>query len=112
MCAESPPTICLYGDIGTVPTSNTFVPVPGGEKRPYAELWKMVGISAAPPAAVGTDGIVATQNYEALTNRLAAAGVPCAARLEKAGHCQILFRKPKTRPWLFDNMKKYLEEKR
>ena len=110
VCAESPPTICLYGDIGTVPTSNTFVPVPGGESRPYTELWQMVGSSAAPPAVVGTDGIVATQNYEALTNRLAAAGVPYAARIEKAGHCQILFRKPKTRPWLFENMKKYIRE--
>ena len=110
VCKESPPTICLYGDIGTVPTSNTFVPVPGGETRPYTELWKMVGSSATPPAAVGTDGIVATQNYEALTNRLAAAGVPYAARIEKAGHCQILFRKPKTRPWLFENMKRYMAE--
>ena len=110
VCKESPPTICLYGDIGTVPTSNTFVPVPGGESRPYTELWQMVGSSAAPPAVVGTDGIVATQNYEALTNRLAAAGVPYAARIEKAGHCQILFRKPKTRPWLFENMKKYISD--
>ena len=108
VCAESPPTICLYGDIGTVPTSNTFAPVPGGERRPFAELWKMAGSAVPPPAAVGTDGIVATQNYEALTNRLVQAGVPHAARLEKAGHYQILFRKPKTRPWLFENMKKFL----
>ena len=43
--------------------------------------------------------------------RLAAAGVPYAARIEKAGHCQILARKPKTRPWLFENMRKYLERK-
>jgi len=109
VCAKSPPTICLYGEIGAVPTSGTFAPVPGGERRPYAELWKMVGSSAAPPAAVGTDGIVATQNYAALTNRLAASGVPYAARLEKAGHCQILYRKPRTRPWLFGNLKRYLE---
>ena len=91
-----------------MPTSNTFAPVPDGEWRPFAELWKMAGSAVPPPAAVGTDGIVATQNYEALTNRLVQAGVPYAARLEKAGHCQILFRKPKTRPWLFENMKKFL----
>ena len=110
VCRESPPTICLYGDVGTVPTANTFVPVPGGEKRPYTELWKMVGTPAAPPEVVGTDGIVTTQNYVALTNRLAAANVPCAARIEKAGHCQILFRKPETRRWLYENMKKYIVE--
>ena len=68
-------------------------------------------------AQEGTDSLTLLrtpekQNYEALTNRLAATGVPYAARLEKAGHCQILFRKPKTRPWLFDNMKRFLGQKR
>lgn len=112
VCAESPPTICLYGTVGTVSTTDTFAPVSGGKRIPYAELWKMTGSAVPPPAAVGTDGIVATQNYEALTNRLAAAGVSYAARIEKAPHCQILFRKPKTRSWLIDNMKKYLERTR
>ena len=112
VCAESPPTICLYGVVGTVPTADTFAPEPGGERRPYADLWKMVGSAESPPVAVGTDGIVATQSYEALTNRLAASGVPYAARIERAGHCQILSRKPKTRSWLFENMKGHLERKR
>ena len=112
VCAESPPTICLYGVVGTVPTADTFAPEPGGERRPYADLWKMVGSAEPPPVAVGTDGIVATQSYEALTNRLAASGVPYAARIERAGHCQILSRKPKTRSWLFENMKGHLERKR
>ncbi len=111
VCAESTPTICLYGDHTKVSTADTFVPVRGGGKRPFTELWKMVGSAVPPPDAVGSDGIVAVQNYEALTNRLAAAGVPYAARIEKAGHCQILARKPKTRPWLFENMRKYLERK-
>ena len=106
-------TTVLPGPIrlASLSAANTFVPVRGGERRPFTELWKMVGSVVPPPDAVGSDGIVAVQNYEALTNRLAAAGVPYAARIEKAGHCQILARKPKTRPWLFENMRKYLERK-
>jgi hypothetical protein len=103
-----PPTICLYGSTGAVPTTKKFTYV-AGKKRPYSDLWKMMDSGVAPPKSVGTDGIVAVQNYESLTNRLAAAKVPYAARIEQAPHCQILFRKPKTIPWLFENIRKYLK---
>ena len=69
----------------------------------------MMGSDAVPPKSVGTDGIVAVQNYELLTNRLAVAKVPYAARIEQASHCQILYRKPKTVPWLFENLRKHLK---
>ena len=55
------------------------------------------------------DGIVATQNYVTLTNGLTRAGVPFAARLEPYPHCRILSRKPETRPWLYENLRKYLK---
>ena len=103
-----PPTICLYGSTGAVPTTKKFTYV-AGKKRPYSDLWKMMDSGVAPPKSVGTDGIVAVQNYESLTNRLAAAKVPYAARIEQAPHCQILSRKPKTIPWLFENIRKYLK---
>ena len=106
--ANCPPTICLYGNTGAIPTSKKFAYAPG-ENRPLSDFWKMVGSEAAPPKSVGTDGIVAVQNYDSLTNRLAAAKVPYAARLEQAPHCQILYRKPNTIPWLLENIRKYLE---
>ena len=55
------------------------------------------------------DGIVAVQNCVALTNGLAKAGVPFAARLEPYRHCSILANKPETRPWLYENLRKYLK---
>ena len=106
--ANCPPTICLYGRTGAVPTTKKFTYV-AGEKRPYSDLWKMMDSGVAPPKSVGTDGIVAVQNYESLTNRLSAAKVPYAARIEQSPHCQILFRKPKTVSWLFENIRKYLK---
>ena len=104
-----PPTICLYGISGTVPTSKKFKFSADGKTRPYSDLWRIMGSKAAPAEFVATDGIVAVQNYEALTNRLAAAKVPYVARIEQAPHCQILFRKPKTRSWLFENLMKFLK---
>ena len=55
------------------------------------------------------DGIVATQNYVTLTNGLTKTGVPFAARLEPYRHCSILANKPETRPWLYENLRKYLK---
>ena len=106
--ANCPPTICLYGNTGAIPTSKKFAYV-AGKDRPLSDFWKMVGSDAVPPKSVGTDGIVAVQNYASLTNRLAAAKVPYAARIEQAPHCQILYRKPNTLPWLVENIRKYLE---
>ncbi len=105
--ANCPPTICLYGCSGSVPTSRNFV-CADGENRPYSDLWKMMGASARVPKSVGTDGIVAVQNYESLTNRLAAAKVPYAARIERAPHCEVFSRKPRTFPWFLDNLRKHL----
>jgi hypothetical protein len=106
--ANCPPTICVYGNTGVVPTSKKFT-YAAGKKRPYSDLWKMMDSGVTPPKSVGTDGIVAVQNYDVLTNRLAAANVPYAARIEQAPHCQILYRKLATVPWLFDNIRKYLK---
>ena len=105
--ADCPPTICLYGSSGAVLTSKKFV-CADGMKRPYSDLWKMMGSEEEPRRFVRTDGIVAVQNYESLTNRLAAAKVPYAARIEQAPHCQVIGRKPKTVPWLFENIGKFL----
>ena len=69
----------------------------------------MMDSGVTPPKSVGTDGIVAVQNYDVLTNRLAAANVPYAARIEQAPHCQILYRNLATVPWLFENIRKYLK---
>jgi hypothetical protein len=44
-----------------------------------------------------------------LTNGLTKAGVPFAARLEPYRHCRILSSKPETRPWLYENIRKYLK---
>ena len=103
-----PPTICVYGNTGVVLTSKKFT-YAAGKKRPYSDLWKMMDSGVPPPKSVGTDGIVAVQNYDALTNRLAAANVPYAARIEQAPHCQILYRNLATVPWLFENIRKYLK---
>ncbi len=40
---------------------------------------------------------------------LTKAGVPFAARLEPYRHCRILSSKPETRPWLYENLRKYLK---
>ena len=80
-----------------------------GPAETYADFWKLVGSKETPPKSVATDGIVAVQNYVALTNGLAKAGVPFAARLESYRHCKILSSKPETRPWLYENLKKYLK---
>ena len=108
---KCPPTICLFGATGSVKTTGTFRRGRGGPTETYADLWKLVGSKETPPESVGMDGIVATQNYVALTNGLARAGVPFAARLEPYPHCRILERNPETRPWLYENLRKYLEMK-
>ncbi len=106
---KCPPTICLYGDNGSVKTSGTFKRTKNGPTESYAEFWKLVGSKETPPESVRMDGIVATQNYVALTNGLSRAGVPFDARLEPYSHCRILQRNPETRPWLYGNLRKYLK---
>ena len=105
---KCPPTICLYGKTGEVKTDKTFKRKKDGKPKPYTVFWKLAGSKETPPASVGMDGIVATQNYVTLTNGLTKAGVPFAARLEPYRHCSILARKPETRPWLYENLRKYL----
>ena len=61
------------------------------------------------PESVRMDRIVATQNYETLTNGLSRVGVPFAARLEPHSHCRMFERNPETRPWLYKNLRKYLK---
>ena len=107
---KCPPTICLFGETGRVKTSGTFRRTKDGPAETYADFWKLVGSKETPPESVGMDGIVAVQNYVALTNGLAKAGVPFAARLEPYRHCRILSSKPKTRPWLYENLRKYLKD--
>ncbi len=106
---KCPPTICLYGSTGSVKTSGTFKRTKDSPPETYADFWKLVGSKETPPESVGMDGIVATQNYVTLTNGLTRAGVPFAARLEPYPHCRILSRKPETRPWLYENLRKYLK---
>ena len=106
---KCPPTICLYGTTGEVKTDKTFKRKKEGKPKPYTVFWKLAGSKETPPASVGMDGIVATQNYVTLTNGLTAAGVPFAARLEPYPHCRILSKKPETRPWLYENLRKYLK---
>ena len=106
---KCPPTICLYGTTGEVKTNGTFKRTKDGKPKPYTVFWKLAGSKETPPESVGMDGIVATQNYVTLTNGLTKAGVPFAARLEPYPHCRILARKPETRPWLYENLRKYLK---
>ena len=106
---KCPPTICLYGDTGSVKTSGTFKRKENGPAETYAEFWKLVGSKETPPESVRMDGIVATQNYVTLTNGLAQAGVPFVARLEPHPHCRMFERNPQTRPWLYENLRKYLK---
>ena len=106
---KCPPTICLFGETGEVKTSKTFTRKKDGKPKPYTVFWKLAGSKETPPESVGMDGIVATQNYVTLTNGLTKAGVPFAARLEPYRHCSILARKPETRPWLYENLRKYLK---
>ena len=106
---KCPPTICLYGAIGSIKTTGTFKRAKDGSPETYASLWKLVGSKESTPESVGTDGIVTTQNYVTLTNGLTRAGVPFAARLEPYPHCKILARMPETRPWLYENLRKYLK---
>ena len=107
---KCPPTICLYGDTGSVKTSGTFKRTKNSPTETYASFWKLTGSKETPPESVGMDGIVATQNYVTLTNGLTKAGVPFAARLEPYPHCSILSRMPETRAWLYENLRKYLKE--
>ena len=106
---KCPPTICLFGETGEVKTSKTFTRKKDGKPKPYTVFWKLAGSTETPPESVGMDGIVAVQNYVTLTNGLTKAGVPFAARLEPYRHCSILARKPETRPWLYENLRKYLK---
>ena len=106
---KCPPTICLFGATGSVKTTGTFKREKDGPSETYADCWKLLGSKEPPPKSVGMDGIVATQNYETLTNGLTRAGVPFAARLEPYPHCKILSRNPETRPWLYENLRKYLK---
>ena len=109
MNGKCPPTICLFGMTGSIKTTGTFKRAKDSQPEPYTAIWKRAGSKETPPESVGTDGIVTTQNYVTLTNGLAAAGVPFAARLEPHPHCKILSRQPETRPWLYENLKKYLK---
>ena len=106
---KCPPTICLFGETGEVKTSKTFTRKKDGKPKPYTVFWKLAGSTETPPESVGMDGIVAVQNYVTLTNGLAKAGVPFAARLEPYRHCSILANKPETRPWLYENLRKFLK---
>ena len=106
---KCPPTICLFGETGSVKTSGTFKRTKDSPPETYADFWKLVGSKETPPESVGMDGIVATQNYVTLTNGLTRAGVPFVARLEPYRHCRILSKNPETRPWLYANLKKYLK---
>ncbi len=106
---KCPPTICLFGETGEVKTSKTFTRAKDGKPKPYTVFWKLAGSKETPPESVGMDGIVAVQNYVTLTNGLTKAGVPFAARLEPYRHCRILSSKPETRPWLYENLRKYLK---
>ena len=106
---KCPPTICLYGETGSIKTTGTFKRAKDGSPETYTAIWKLTGSKESPPESVGTDGIVTTQNYVTLTNGLTRAGVPFAARLEPYPHCKILARMPETRPWLYENLRKYLK---
>ena len=61
ICEKSPPTVAVYCETGRAPGSD-----------------------------VGTDGIVAAQNFHALTNRLAACRVQTSAFFERRPHCSAL----------------------
>lgn len=76
---KAPPTIALYG-----------------------ETHKVKGTD------VGTDGIVARQNYDALTNRLTTVGATFTAKLTRYPHCQALGRDPKLVPWLLKGLRSHL----
>ena len=106
---KCPPTICLFGTTGKVKTSGTFKHGKDRKQKPYTVFWKLTGSKETPPESVGMDGIVATQNYVTLTNGLTKAGVPFVARIEPYPHCRILSSKPETRPWLYENLRKYLK---
>ena len=106
---KCPPTICLFGTTGKVKTSETFKHGKDRKQKPYTVFWKLTGSKETPPESVGMDGIVATQNYVTLTNGLTKAGVPFVARIEPYPHCRILSSKPETRPWLYENLRKYLK---
>lgn len=109
MNEKCPPTICLYGAIGNIKTTGTFKRTKDGPTETYASIWKLVGSKEPIPESVGTDGIVTTQNYATLTNGLTKAGVPFAARLESYSHCKIHVKMPETRPWLYENLRKFLK---
>lgn len=104
--AKAPPTICLYGETHRVPTARTFAADATGRKESFATLWQQLGKPA--PETVGTDGIVSSQSFTALTNGLARSRVPYAARLTKFPHCSSLVRDPKLRPWLYQKLKEFL----
>lgn len=74
--AKVPPTLALYGESGKVPGTE-----------------------------IATDGIIARQNYDTLTNRLTQCKVPFAARLTPYPHCQALERDADTRLWYFNSLR-------
>ena len=57
-------------------------------------------------------GLACSENgiYLSHQDGLTQAGVPFDARLEPYSHCRMLQRNPKTRPWLYENLRKYLKE--
>lgn len=71
----------------------------------YGETHKVKGTD------IGTDGIVARQNYDALTNRLTVAGATFSAKLTRYPHCQALGRDPKLLPWLLQGLRTHLQRK-
>lgn len=103
-----PPTVCLYGESGKLSTSSKFLASRGGKTQPYSDLWKQLGSKASVPAEIGTDGIVPTQNFTALTNALKKCGVPFDARIEDAPHTLVLMKVPETRAWTYECLMKHL----
>lgn len=104
---KAPPTICIYGEVRRIPTTKSYVADTKGRKAPYSELWSARGEQA--PKEVATDGIVATHNFTALTNRLAACRVPCDARLTKSAHCLALVTDRELRAWFYRTLRSYLQ---
>ena len=75
VCPRTPPTVAIYCSTHTVRGTT-----------------------------VKTDGIVAEQNYHALTNALSSSGVEHSAKLMRYPHCQALAREPRLVDWLCERV--------
>ena len=80
VCRNTPPTVAIYCSTHTVRGTS-----------------------------VKTDGIVAEQNYHALTNALSASGAECFAKLMHHPHCQALAREPSLVDWLCERIRHTLK---